>query len=181
MRIETGRMLIRDFAPEDAADLHEIFGDEETMANCEPAYDFAKTQAFLETFCIGRKGAAAAVHKDSGKMIGYLLFNELDPGVYEMGWIFNCRFWRQGYAYEACRALIDYAFGTLQAHKIFAEAIDGVKSVGLMKKLGMQLEGVQRSQTRDSQGNWADLSFYGLLEDDWREQRLQSDASGGIG
>lgn len=31
MCIETPRMTIRDFTPEDAADLHDIFGDDETM------------------------------------------------------------------------------------------------------------------------------------------------------
>ena len=109
----------------------------------------------------------AAVHRDSGKLIGYILFNEFNSGVYEMGWIFNRHFWRQGYAYEACKAVIDHAFGVLHAHKIFAEAIDGVKSVGLMKKLGMRQEGIQRSQTQDNQGNWVDLYFYGLLADEW--------------
>ena len=59
MYIETPRMIIRDFIPEDAVDLHAIFGDEETMANCEPAYDFEKTQKFLMDFCIGRSGAVA--------------------------------------------------------------------------------------------------------------------------
>ena len=57
----------------------------------------------------------------------------------------------------------------LKAHKVFAEAIDTVKSVSLMKKLGMQLEGIQRSQTKDNHGAWADLYFYGLLADDWRK------------
>ena len=94
MHIETPRMIIRDFTRSDAADLHNIFGDEETMENCEPAYDFDKTKEFLTSFCIGRKGAVAAVHKDSGKMMGYILFNELDEGVYEMGWIYNRSFWR---------------------------------------------------------------------------------------
>ena len=63
--------------------------------------------------------------------------------------------------------MIDYAFGELKAHKVFAEAIDTVKSVSLMQKLGMQLEGIQRSQTKDNHGNWADMYFYGLLADDW--------------
>ena len=31
MYIETPRILIRDFTPDDAADLHEILGDAETM------------------------------------------------------------------------------------------------------------------------------------------------------
>ena len=167
MNIETTRMIIRDFTSEDAADLHEIFGDDETMENCEPAYNFEKTKEFLTSFCIGRKGAVAAVHKESNKVIGYILFNEADEGVYEMGWIYNCSFWRQGYAYESCKTVIDYAFRELNAHKIFAEAIDTEKSVSLMQKLGMQLEGIQRSQTKDNHGNWADLHFYGLLEDDW--------------
>lgn len=168
MHIETLRMIIRDFVPEDVADLHEIFGDNETMAYCEPAYDFQKTEKFLTSFCISRNGAVAAVHKESGKMMGYILFNEFDEGVYEMGWIYNRNFWRQGYAYESCKGVIDYAFTELKAHKVFAETIDAVKSVGLMKKLGMQLEGIQRSQIRDNHGNWADLYFYGLLKDDWR-------------
>ena len=170
MYIETPRMVVRDFTLEDAVDLYDIFGDDETMENCEPAYDFEKTQKFLTSFCISRKGAVAAVHKESGKMMGYILFNEFDEGVYEMGWIYNRNYWRQGYAYESCKAVIDYAFGERRAHKIFAEAIDAVKSVGLMKKLGMQLEGIQRSQVKNNWGNWADLYFYGLLEDDWRKQ-----------
>ena len=170
MQIQTQRMIIREFVAADWAGLQEILGDEETMANCEPAYDPEKTKAFLEAFCIGRKGAVAASHRSSGKLIGYILFNEVEAGVYEMGWIFHRSFWGQGYAGEACRAVIDYAFGALNVHKIFAEAIDAVKSVGLMKKLGMQLEGVQRRQTRDNQGNWADLYHYGLLRDDWRKQ-----------
>ena len=140
MFIETPRMIIRDFTPEDAADLHDIFGDDETMENCEPAYDFEKTKKFLASFCIDRKGAVAAVHKESGKMMGYILFNKLDEGIYEMGWIYNRSFWRQGYAYEACRAVIDYAFRELSANRIFAETVDTERSLALMKKLGMSFE-----------------------------------------
>lgn len=140
----------------------------ETMKNCEPAYDFEKTKDFLQSFCIGRNGAVAAVHKQSQKMIGYILFNEIDPAVYEMGWIFNRSYWRQGYAYEACKAVIDYAFCELNARKVFAETIDGVKSAGLMQKLGMKSEGVQRSQTKDNDGNWSDLYLYSLLGDEWK-------------
>ena len=170
MYIETPRMIVRDFIPEDATDLHEIFGDDETMKKCEPAYDFEKTEKFLTSFCIGRKGAVAAVHKESGKLIGYILFNEIDKDIYELGWFFSRSFWRQGYAYESCKAVINYAFRELNAQKIFAETIDAVKSVGLMRKLGLQLEGVQQSQTKDAHGNWTDLYFYCLLADDWRRE-----------
>lgn len=166
MYIETSRMVIRDFDMTDVNDLHAIFGDDETMKNCEPAYTIEKTADFLQKFCIEKKGAVAAVHKDTNKMIGYILFHASDEGVYEMGWIFNREYWRQGYAFESCKAVVDYAFDRMNAHKIFAEAIDGIKSVNLMKKLGMKAEGIQRSQTKDILGNWADLYFYGILAAD---------------
>ena len=166
MNINTERLFVRDFAMSDAADLHEIFGDAETMEHCEPPYDFEKTTRFLEDFCIGRKGAFAAVHKESGKVIGYILFNGPEPGCYEMGWIFNRSYWRQGYAHESCSALIEYAFTHMNVHKVWAEAMDAVKSVGLMKKLGMKFEGIQRKHTLDLDGNWADLYYYGLLKEE---------------
>lgn len=171
MYLETERMVVRDFTMDDAADLQEIFGDQWTMKNCEPAYDFEKTKRFLSEFCVGKHGAVAAVHKQNNKMIGYILFNEYEEDVYEIGWILNRKFWRQGYAYESCKAVLDYAFTERKAHKVFAEAMDGEKSVGLMKKLGMKREGIQRSQTRDNDRNWADLYFYGMLDMDWRKQR----------
>lgn len=156
MYLETPRMIIRNFVSEDAADLYEILGDAETMENCEPAYDFEKTEQFLASFCIARGGAVAAVHKGSGKVIGYILFSEIQRDEYELGWFFNRRYWRQGYAFEACSAVIDHAFRTMGAEKIFAETIDGVKSVGLMQKLGMKLEKIQQEE------NQTERYIYGL-------------------
>lgn len=174
MYIETKRMILRDFSMDDVAELQEIFGDSLTMENVEPPYDQKKTRDFLETFCISKKSAFAAVHKGSGKLIGYILFKPYgEPDVYEIGWIFHNNYWRQGYAYEVCSALMEHAFCQMGIHKIFAEAIDGIKSVGLMKKLGMELEGIQRKQTRDHQGQWADLYFYGILQDDYCNKSAQ--------
>lgn len=128
--IETSRLVIRHFAMDDADDLYEILGDAETMYYCEPAYSFEKIKNFMQVFCIDRNGALAVEHKQSHKLIGYLLFHESESDAFEMGWFFNRNYWRQGYAYEACNALIDYAFHDLNAHRIFAESIDQLKSVG---------------------------------------------------
>ena len=106
-------------------------------------------------------------------VIGYLLFHALQSGVYELGWAFNRRFWRQGYAFEALDGLIAYAFEKLGAHKVFAETIDTVRSVGLMRKLGMRREGVQRAQTQDSNGAWTDLYLYGMTCGDYWAGRPQ--------
>ena len=166
MLIETERMIVRDFRHDDVYDLHEILGDAETMKNCEPAYHFEKTQKFLEEFCIEKRGAVAAILKDSNKMIGYILFKSWEENVYEIGWIFNKKYWRQGYAYEACSELMAYGFREMNIHKIVAETIDVQKSVRLMKKLGMKCEGIQRSHTKDNFGNWADIYLYGEIYTD---------------
>lgn len=167
MYLETERMIVRDFTTEDGGDLYDILGDAETMKNCEPAYSMEKTERFLREFCIDRQGGVAAVLKETQKVIGYILFARQETGVYEMGWFFNRHYWHRGYAYEACYAVVEHAFSELCAHKIFAETIDGIKSTGLMKKIGMKQEGVQREQVKDSSGNWADFYFYGILRSDW--------------
>lgn len=166
MYLETARLCIRDFVPEDADALHEILGDAETMRYCEPAYTPEQTQQFLATFCIERRGAVAAVHRCSGKLIGYLLFNRYTDSVYEMGWMFNRSFWHRGYAFEACSAVIDHAFTVLHIHRIFAETIDGGRSARLMQRLGMHLEGTLRSHARDNEGRWRDMYLYGILDTD---------------
>lgn len=165
MESEMPRLRMRDFLLSDAHDLYEILGDGETMACSEPPYSLEKTKNFLKDFCIRRRGAIAAVHKDSGKVIGYILFHKTEEEAYELGWFFNRKYWGQGYAFEACKAVTEYAFSVLKAKRLFAETADAVKSVGLMKKLGMQWEGTEVCQGGDGL-----LQIYGLSALDWREQ-----------
>jgi RimJ/RimL family protein N-acetyltransferase len=48
---------------------------------------------------------------------------------------------RRGYATEAGRALIDHAFGRLKLDRIVATTTyDNVASIGVMQKLGMQID-----------------------------------------
>lgn len=162
MNIHTSRLIIRDYVPSDWQDLQEIFSDPQVMRYCEPVYTPEQTKETLALFI--QKGIAYAVTlADSGKVIGHALFAQLEQGIYEIAWFYNRSYWSRGYAYEASKALIDYGFQELQLHKIVAETIDPVKSTGLMRKLGMTHEGTFRSHTRDPQGNWADVYWYGIL------------------
>lgn len=48
---------------------------------------------------------------------------------------------RQGYAFEAAQALVDYAFQQIHLKRIIAETnYDNVASISVMKKLGMRIE-----------------------------------------
>ena len=161
--------MIRSFRPGDLEELLEILGDGETMQFLEPPFEREKAEKFLQEFCINRRGALAVTLAQSGRLIGYLLFNSCgSPDTYEMGWIFNKGFWRNGYAYEACSAVISHAFAELGAHKVFAETVDAVKSVPLMEKLGMKQEGRQRKHVQGLDGEWKDMYLYGLLKEDFQ-------------
>lgn len=169
MKLETKRLLIRDFTMEDADDLWEIFRDAVTMEHICP-YTEQETWDFLRAFCVERTppGAFAAVKKDSGRLIGYLLCNQIDePGIYELGWIFHRSVWRQGYAYEAVSELMDHLFHVQKVHKVVAETEDAVRSLPLMEKLGMRREGVFRKHCLGRDGQWRDLYWYGLLRDEY--------------
>ena len=165
MYLQTERLIIRDYSPSDWQDLHEIFSDPTVMKECEPAYTEEQTREALAYF-IEKDIAYAVTLANSGKVIGHALFAQLPPpdekGIYEFGWIYNRAHWGRGYAYEASNALIGYGFQELNLHKITAETIDPVKSVGLMKKLGMSHEGTFRAHMKNLDGNWSDLYWYAI-------------------
>ena len=172
MYLETDRMILRKFTMDDLNDLYEIFGDPIVMKHVEPAYSIGKTKLFLEKFCINRQppGAFAAMLKEGGKVVGYVLFNEQDSAsIFEIGWIFNKDFWGRGLAFEICTRLIQHGFEDMNLHKICAQATDATKSVNLMQKLGMAQEGIQRKHTKSNDGKWLDLHLYAILADDHKE------------
>lgn len=63
----------------------------------------------------------------------------------------------------AAQAQIAHGFGALKLHKVCAETIDPVRSVPLMKKLGMHQEGVFRKYAKDNNGDWVDVHWYAIL------------------
>ena len=164
MLLRTDRLILRDYTPADISDLHEIFSDPRVMRFSETPYTLEKTQQVLSLF-IERRIAFAVVLADTGKVIGHLLFHQLpmeETGIFEIGWFFHHSYWRQGYASEACFAMIHYGFYQLHLHKICAETIDPVCSVALMKKLGMTHEGTFCSHARTPGGQWKDVYWYAI-------------------
>ena len=81
--------------------------------------------------------------------------------------IFRRDVWRQGYAYEAVSALMDHLFRVRGVHKVMAETEDAVRSLGLMKKLGLRQEGLFRKHCLVHDGRWLDLYWCGLMREDY--------------
>jgi [ribosomal protein S5]-alanine N-acetyltransferase len=88
----------------------------------------------------------AIVHKETGGMIGHTGFHTLPdpdylrpilPGGVEMGYTIFPDFRGQGYATEACRALMDWAYDSHQIRRfVLSIAPDNEASLRIAHKLG---------------------------------------------
>ena len=59
--------------------------------------------------------------------------------VVEIGWRLSSRHWRQGYATEAARAVLDYAFTQLKLEEVISfTVVANLPSRAVMAKIGMQ-------------------------------------------
>ncbi|MDE5737670.1 MAG: GNAT family N-acetyltransferase [Oscillospiraceae bacterium] len=142
--IRSPRLLVRRFTSADGNDFAEILTDSETVFY-EPYEVFTQEQAIAEAEKFSHDERFFAVeHQETGKMIGKLYFsNQSFSNTYEIGYTFNRQYWNQGYASEAVRAFLQYAFTETQVTRICAIAnVKNKRSCHLLEKLEFQKEGV---------------------------------------
>ena len=173
--IETNHLIIRKFKDTDCRDLHEYLSNPEIYA-FEPGQPISLSEA--EKLTIERaKGSDfyAVVLKKNKKMIGHLYFKQIDPEAmmtWELGFIFNPSYHRKGYASEAVRALVEYAFQNFKIHRIMARCDPkNPPSWKLLEKVGFRREGHFKQLAtfrNDESGNpiWHDAYEYGFLKED---------------
>lgn len=84
------------------------------------------------------------IEKASGELVGHCGIKRVDHalaknrGDHEIGWLVREDRWRRGYAEEAMRAVLDWAFGRVDApHVVALTSKANVASWKLMEKLGM--------------------------------------------
>ena len=71
--------------------------------------------------------------------------------------------WGRGYAVEAVAALLEFGFGELKLHRIWADCDPrNAASCRLAEKLGMRLEGRLR-ENYWLKGEWCDTAVYAIL------------------
>jgi len=86
--------------------------------------------------CFAPFGQLPAWHSASYDAVVH--FNSPEFGLF---YALSPAYQRQGYATEAARALIDYAFTQLQLKRIVATTTyENVASIGVMRKVGMRIE-----------------------------------------
>jgi RimJ/RimL family protein N-acetyltransferase len=172
--IETRRLVVRRFSPEDCMDLHEYLSEPEiyTFEHGKPVtIDEAKSMALERS----RGSDFLAVElKENGKMIGHLYFKQVEPVrllTWELGYIFNPKYQRNGYGSEAAAALTAYGFEKFNIHRIMARCNpQNTASWKLLEKVGFKREGYFRSfgfVHTDGNGApiWTDVYEYSLLRE----------------
>lgn len=86
----------------------------------------------------------------------------------EIGYALGRPYWGAGYMHEALTALVDYAFGALDLHRLEAD-IDprNTASARTLVRLGFRYEGLGRERWI-VEGEISDTAWYGLLAREWR-------------
>jgi RimJ/RimL family protein N-acetyltransferase len=78
--------------------------------------------------------------------------------------------WGNGYATDASRLLVEYAFDERNLHRLKARVMaTNEQSRRVWEKLGFEHEGRIRENQFDG-GEYVDTLYFGLLEGDWRDR-----------
>lgn len=170
--VKTQRLILRRFRREDLRDLQEYLSDGEVVRfePCKPM-NIQETAQVLEERIASDEMIAVEL-KAAGKMIGNLYLGKREADARELGFVFNRKFWGQGYAAESCRALMEQVFSD-GVHRIYAECDpNNENSWHLLERLGFTREAHFRKNVyfwKDAQGKpiWKDTFVYGLLREEW--------------
>lgn len=113
---------------------------------------------------------------DTGDLIGNCGVRKtaVDALDAELGYEIAPDHWGNGYATEAARAMLGFAFEGLGVHRVAAWCVaENAGSIRVLQKLGMNQEGHFR-ETAYYKGRWWDTLVFALLEPEWRT-RLSDD------
>jgi RimJ/RimL family protein N-acetyltransferase len=142
VRIETPRLVVRLFAAFDIAAYAAIVADARVtkyLADGTP-HCFEEAKSYVEDSIRRDRqtGIAryAVVRKDSGDLIGFCGFKELDDYI-DFGWRYSRHAWGQRYATEAALAVLGYGLTALRLRCLSAGSfVENIGSVRIIERLG---------------------------------------------
>lgn len=177
--VETPRLLLH---PLDATDSRDLWTSvEASRPALEPWLPWVPFNTDIDAS--GRYAEASAADWDAARacrfsirdrqskrllgVIGLESFAHLHESV-ELGYWLRSDATGKGLMTEAGRAVLDWAFGPINAHRVrVAAATDNHASLNVIRRLGFRFEGIARQAERVS-GRWLDHAIFALLVTDPR-------------
>ncbi|HZE50761.1 MAG TPA: GNAT family N-acetyltransferase [Jatrophihabitantaceae bacterium] len=169
-RLESERLVLRDFVADDGAAVHDYASDPEvTRFTTWGPNTFETTREFLATVLArpagGDEFGLAITLRDGGRLIG-----SVGIGIWsdehrrgELGYVLNRAYWSQGFATEATLRLARFGFEELDLHRIEATCHpDNGASARVLEKAGFQFEGRLRDHMQ-ARGQWRDSLLYATI------------------
>lgn len=147
MKFETERLILREITQDDFDSWHAILSDAETMKHYPAPYDAAGVQRWvdwtLDNYARYGFGLWAVILKETGVFIGdcgITMQNINGKLLPEIGYHIRKEHWRKGYASEAARECMAYAFETLNFPAVYSYmTATNAASYGVALKNGMKL------------------------------------------
>lgn len=183
IRIETERLIIRNFSKGDAAGLWDYLSQprvncfiDEKLNTIEDAVVNVKQRERDEL-------QLAVCLKDDDKIIGNLFARKEEPDTYSVGWQFNGKYEGKGYASEAARTYLSFLFNEKNTRRIYAYVEDtNLRSQKLCERLGMRKEGcfkefISFTQNEDGTPKYENTLQYAVLKKEWSDPLFGSQHS----
>ncbi|MGH9785266.1 MAG: GNAT family N-acetyltransferase, partial [Terriglobia bacterium] len=178
MIVTTDRLILRDFVESDLRRITEYRLDEryrryypEDKSTDGNSLRFVHLVMGWSSETPRRKFQLAILRASDNLLIGNCgirTTSEQDMEA-EFGCELDPRFWQQGYATEAGKAMLEQAFGFLGMHRVWSRTIaENHSAAKVAQRLGMRLEGCLRQSTFMN-GRWWDNHLYAILEQEWRK------------
>lgn len=143
--LETPRLFMRQFIPEDAPDMFDLNNDTEVMKHVsdvpfktvEDARDLIRNYDQYYKYGLGR---LTILVKEQNTFIGWCGLKYLqETGEIDLGYRLKKEFWNKGYATEACKACIEFGFKKPEINTIVGRTSkENPASIQVLEKAGMK-------------------------------------------
>lgn len=150
--LTTERLILRTWKPSDVSLMAAISSDPLVMEHFPATQDLAATQKLVDHINQQYEKFGYTLYaveiKDSHEFIGFVGLNNIDfkiPSLasltlplVEIGWRLTSQHWGKGYATEAAKTVLHYAFTELNLPEIFSfTVVANTKSQRVMEKIGL--------------------------------------------
>jgi RimJ/RimL family protein N-acetyltransferase len=180
MQLESERLILRRFRDSDLAPFVAYRNDPEVARyQSWDSFDDPEARAFILEMASAQPGVPgdwfqfAVESKETGELVGdcALQVDGQEPYRAELGFTLAREHQGKGFASEAVSYLLDYAFVSLDLHRIFALADCRNKpSWTLLERVGLRQEG-HFLENVWFKGEWSDEYLYAVLKDEWLGRR----------